>query len=257
MHRPRAVIATALAFLTITAPLSLAQNPLPVIEPKADAVLKQMCETLAAAKEFSVETTTLIDEISPTGQKLQYGKNSKVLVRRPDRLHSVVSGDRENYTVVYDGKTIAFLDPAQNVYATATLPPTIDAAMDTLAQKYGIVAPLADLIFSKPYEALSDRVKAGIYVGEHAVNKVPCHHLAFRGEAVDWQIWIDKGAKPLPRKLVISYKMLPGEPQFIAIIDNWNLDPKLGEDAFKFTPPAGSRQIELKPVVPSPQPAGQ
>jgi len=31
---------------------------------------------------------------------------------------------------------------------------------------------------------------------------VECEHLAFRGHVTDWQLWIETGAKPVPRKYV-------------------------------------------------------
>jgi hypothetical protein len=113
--------------------------------------------------------------------------------------------------------------------------------------------PVADLLFSNPHESLSGRAQAGVFVGEHSVNGVACDHLAFRGEAVDWQIWIDKGTS-LPRKVVISYKLMPGEPQYIAMLDKWNLSPTFAADLFKFTAPAGANTVELKPL-PEPQKA--
>jgi hypothetical protein len=39
-----------------------------------------------------------------------------------------------------------------------------------------------------------------------AVIGVECDHLAFRNADTDWQIWIESGAKPIPRKYVITSK---------------------------------------------------
>jgi len=130
------------------------------------------------------------------------------------------------------------------------VPGTIDEMLDYMAEKYGIVTPLADLLFSNPYDCFAKRCQAGMYLGEHLVNGTMAHHLAFRTESVDCQLWIDAtpGAKPLPRKLVINYKLIPDEPQFIAMFDKWNLDPKIADDAFKFTPQPGAKKVELTPA---------
>jgi hypothetical protein len=215
-----------------------------------------MCQNLAGAKQFSFEANEFSDEVMPTGQKLQFTKRATVSIRRPNNLHAVVKGDRENFSAVYDGKMVAFHDPTNNQYATAPMPDTIDAAVDTLATKYGMVAPLVDLLFSDPKESLTAHVQAGMYIGEGdggcEGKPVPCHHLAFRQDSVDWQIWVDKGEKALPRKLVITYKTLPGEPQFVAFLGNWNLSPNFAADLFKFNPAPGAKQIELKPLPPAP-----
>ena len=42
---------------------------------------------------------------------------------------------------------------------------------------------------------------------------MPCHHLAFEQATIDWQLWIDAGKDPLPRKLVITYKTEDEVPQ--------------------------------------------
>jgi hypothetical protein len=136
------------------------------------------------------------------------------------------------------------------------MPPSIDDAIDTLATKYGIVAPLADFLFSNPHESFTARLQAGLYVGTGYVGDAVCDHLAFRGDAIDFQLWIERREKPVPRKIVITYKNIPGEPQFIAVMDKWDLNANVPPEKFKFTPPPGAKQIELKPL-PATQPAGR
>jgi len=49
-------------------------------------------------------------------------------------------------------------------------------------------------------------------------------HLAFRGAETDWQIWIDIGARPVPRKYIITSKTLAGAPQYTLRIKDWKTD---------------------------------
>jgi hypothetical protein len=74
---------------------------------------------------------------------------------------------------------------------------------------------------------------------------VRCHHLAFRGNEVDWQIWIEEGEKPLPRKFVVTTKWMTGAPQFTVAMKNWNVSPKLTEDMFTFVPPKDAQKIDF------------
>jgi len=83
---------------------------------------------------------------------------------------------------------------------------------------------------------------------------VKCHHLAFRQEGIDWQIWIEDSDQALPRKLVITLKEQPGHPQYLALIDKWNLTPDAPDSAFEFTPPAGAKRIDLTPLSSSDAP---
>jgi hypothetical protein len=80
------------------------------------------------------------------------------------------------------------------------------------------------------------------------IEGVLCDHLAFRAPDVDWQIWIQQGAQPLPRKIVITTLDLPNAPQFGITVTQWNLQPAFDAQTFKFTPPAGMKQIDFLPL---------
>ncbi len=67
-------------------------------------------------------------------------------------------------------------------------------------------------------------------------------------DTIDWETWIESGDKPLPRKLVITYKQQPGSPRFVATIRNWKLSPTFKPGFFEFKPPAKAEQIEMLPV---------
>ena len=69
-----------------------------------------------------------------------------------------------------------------------------------------------------------------------------CTHLAFRGSEVDWQIWIEDGDKPLPRKFILTSKTVAGEPEFTVLIRSWDMAPKLTNSEFSFTPPKALRR---------------
>ena len=89
----------------------------------------------------------------------------------------------------------------------------------------------------------------GKYLGVHQAAGVPCHHLSFGQDGVEWQIWIDAGAQPLPRKLAIAYWDQPGVPQYQAVFRHWTLDPKLTADQFVFKLPTGAKKIDLKDLA--------
>jgi len=66
----------------------------------------------------------------------------------------------------------------------------------------------------------------------------------FSQATIEWQIWIDAGDTPLPRKLVISYVQEPGEPQYSATMRRWNLESKVPEGLFTFEAPEGAQKID-------------
>jgi hypothetical protein len=91
-------------------------------------------------------------------------------------------------------------------------------------------------------------VRHSLYVGLHKVRGVPCHHLAFDGDDVQMQLWIDAGDKPLPRKVVFVQKKLEGSPEWTAYLSDWNLSPSLDDGLFNFVAPAGVKKVKFVPV---------
>jgi hypothetical protein len=215
------------------------------IEPKAEDVLREMTTLLTGSSAFAFRAEASIDEFHETGLKIQTSARRTMAVRRPDRAASNVDGDRGSRSAWYDGKTISVLDKRHNTYSVLQAPDSLDAVLDFLAEEYDIVLPLADFVRNDVYESLTSPADFGVHVGLHEVDGVLCHHLALANDFLEWQIWVDAGEEPLPRKLVINYKDEPGEPQFTARFLSWNLSAELPDDLFQFTQPEGAQ--ELKP----------
>ena len=90
--------------------------------------------------------------------------------------------------------------------------------------------------------SLTEDVRVGLLVGETEIDGVATDHLAFRQPNVDWQLWVQKGAQALPRKLLITTRYAVGEPQYQAVMA-WNLTPAIDAKAFTFAPPASATEI--------------
>lgn len=218
------------------------------IEAQADRLLREMSEYLQSAKEFTFHSDITYDEMLCSGQMIQYGGTNTVSVRRPNRLLAIFNGDERKSRFFYDGRKITILDAILNVYAVTKVPRKIDEAVDTIFEKYGFSVPIADLVYSDPYAILIQKAQSGFLVGLHAVDGTLCNHLAFSQEEIDWQIWIEDGPRPVPRKLLITYKNEPGSPQYTAKFSGWDFQPHLSEHSFTFHAPAGADEIEFLPI---------
>ena len=89
-------------------------------------------------------------------------------------------------------------------------------------------------------------------LGPSAVDGTSCEHYAFRQDDVDYQIWIQKGEFPLPRKVVITTTTDAARPQYSATY-TWNLAPSFNDAAFTFVAPADAKKIVLAAVSGSQQ----
>ncbi|MCP3137529.1 DUF2092 domain-containing protein [Pyxidicoccus xibeiensis] len=228
------------------------------VDPRADRLLRQMSDFLAAERDFTVRTEGTLDVVLESGQKVQVHRAGDVRMQRPDRLRVDREGDLAGLQLYYDGRQLTVYGERSNAYATTPAPATVDATLDVAAERLGLEAPGADLLRGNPYAALTEDVCSGTYLGRAVVDGVPVHHLAFRNsEGVDWELWVEDGPRPLPRKYVITSRDLPGSPQYSVNLSDWNLSPRLTQDTFRFVPPPDAMRASfLAPGALDAQPQG-
>jgi hypothetical protein len=213
------------------------------VSPEADQQLRRTSDFLGQQKEFSVKVDGTTEAILRTGQKTQVHSTGMVFVKRPGQLRIDKIGDDGAGQAFSDGKTFTFYSKQQNRYVSTPASATLDSTLPNVQASANIELPGADLLYSDLYSGLMDDVVSGESLGTSVVEGVATHHLAFRGREVDWQIWIEDGARPLPRKYVITSKNMEGSPEYEILMSDWNLDPKLADDLFKFTPPPGAASV--------------
>ncbi len=221
----------------------------PIIDPKADQLLREMGSLLKTAKHFNYQAEIMFDDLLPSDQKLMFAAYEDISVQRPNRIFTEYLSDLGVKRFWYDGKTVTLLEGGTNYYTSVKAAPTIDKTLDELMKEYGFSPPLSDFLYSDPYAVLTENVEAGIYVGLGDVNGVRCHHLAFVEKYIDWQIWIEDGKQKLPRKLVITYKTMPRSPQYIAVLSDWNFTKSLPDSLFFFFFPAKAVRVEFLSVT--------
>jgi len=239
----RTIAATAL--LAALAAHGQAQSPVAegktALDPAALGALDKMGAYLRSIKAFQVKAVTTTEDVLDDGQKVQYsGVTDLMTTRTPDRLRADVSSDRQERMYLYDGKEFTLFAKRLGYYATAAAPPTLGELTDRLAERYDIQVPLVDLFKWGPSNSAG--ITGAMDLGPSEVAGVTCQHYAFRQEGLDWQIWIQKGDYPLPRRLVATTTTDEARPQFTAYYD-WNLAPSFNDSAFTFVPPPDAEKI--------------
>jgi hypothetical protein len=236
----RTLAALAVAGAAVPA---LAQQA-PAVEPGAMAALQGMAAYLRTLKSFQVDVATTDEDVLDDGQKIQYSGTTTILARMPNGLRADVANDRRERMYLYDGKTFTLFAKRLNYYATVPAPPTVGQLADTLDEKYDVTVPIVDLFRWGTPGWSTDDIKGAMDVGPSTVEGVTCQQYAFRQDDIDWQIWIQKGDHPLPRRLVITTKTDEGRPQHTAEY-TWNLAPSFNDAAFVFDPPEGAGKVVL------------
>ena len=225
-----------------------AEHDSPLIDARADAALRQMCDFLKKLPEFRYVSEVHNDQFMRDGQKIELTRRLTVELKRPSMTHLISTGDDGDYESFFDGDKCTVVNQTARVYSVVDTPNSLEESRDYMAEKYDMEMPNSDILMSDPYKELTDDVLTGKYVGQHRVGDTLCHHLAFTQTNVDWQVWIAQGDKPLPRKFIVTYKKEPGVPQFVAEYTNWELAPKMDAKAFAYQPKRDFHKVELEPV---------
>jgi hypothetical protein len=219
----------------------------PAVDPDAIAALHKMGAFLREQQKFSVRSSVTTDDLLASGQKVQFEGTVELMIRRPDRMRMNVRGDRRDEKIFYDGKSFTVFGERLGYYASFAAPGTLAELKEVTEKRYGIDLPLADLFYwGTEHDGTSDITGATV-VGVSTVDGTACDHYAFRQKDVDWELWIEQGAHPLPRKLVITTTSEKSRPQHGMNL-TWDLSPQLSDDLFTFTPPAEAHRIEFEPA---------
>jgi hypothetical protein len=226
-----------------TAPTAAA----PAVEPQAVAALQKMGKYLRSLKSFSVRGDTTLDVVTEDGQKLQFPGSVEYKVRAPNDLQLSWKTDRKERELFYDGKTLTVYGPKNKYYASVDAPPTLRALMADARDRYGIELPLPDLFLWGTDEAPVSDLKSATFVGPARIDGSVTEQYAFRQEGVDWQLWVETGDKPLPRRLVITTTDDPAQPQYSTTL-TWNTNASFKDSTFTFVPPKDAAKIELVEV---------
>lgn len=218
------------------------------IDPEATRILQAMSAYLAKTQAFSVNADIDFEILVKDGQKLQLSSSANVIAQRPNQFYIQRQGMIADAAFIFDGETLTLHGRRNNVYAQLAAPGSIDDAIRQVELETGFPLPGADLLFADPYAVLSTGIESSTYIGIAYVNGVPCHHLAFREDQVDWQLWVQVGDQPLPMKYVITSKWQTGAPQYEMRLRDWNTNPQITPGQFSFSVPAEATRLEALPA---------
>ena len=151
-------------------------------------------------------------------------QSGQVQLSRPDKLRATRTGGYRDVEIVFDGKMLTVSNKDGKDYAQIEVTGTAEELIDVLREKHGVVAPGADLLLTNVFNVMMTDVIEAAVIGKGVIDGVECDHLAFRNVETDWQIWIEAGAKPIPRKYVITSKGIAEAPQYTLRIKEWKTD---------------------------------
>lgn len=239
-------LATRIVALSLGISLTVAVSARAQTSEDGPRILKAMTDYVASQDSIYATYDSDIEVITPQLQKIQFTSSGQLAMSRPDKIRVTRRGGYSDLELAFDGNTATVLERHTNNYAQIKAPGSVDQLVDKLRDDLGTAVPGADLILARAHSELVGDAFEIKYIGHAVIDGVECDHLAFRGLETDWQLWIERGAKPIPRKYVITSKTTAAAPQYTLRIKDWATDAPGSAEAFTFKTPAGAKLVDLK-----------
>jgi hypothetical protein len=234
--------------LGLLAAMAITGAPAPAAwaaEGQAETILKAMADYVSRQENLSLKYDADIEVVTPTVEKIQFSASGDVTLSRPNKFRVTRIGGYADVELISDGSNVTVYDRGGNRFAQVPAAGTFDEVVDRLRTEAPLELPGADLLLAKPYEELMAGVLEAKHVGRGVVEGVECEHLAFRNLDTDWQIWVETGDRPVPRKYVITSKAVGAAPQYTLRLRDWKTGVSPAPDAFAFKPPQGSSGVAI------------
>lgn len=248
----RMLLAGALLTLGATACSRDPQPGTPAAAAEGERLMRQMSDTLAKVPAFRFSTTESLEQVGPSSERGVLRFSRTLTVRRPDAMHFELHGTAGTLLDVagyYEHGALTLRDGIDRVWAQTTVPTTLDQMLDDVARRYGLPVPVADVVYSVPYDAFIGRTTKGGFVGRETIDGVDCVQLAYTDEFVDVGICIPSAGQPLPRRVELVYKRAQGAPKARIDFTKWDLAPRIADGTFRPVAGDASAQVAFEDLV--------
>jgi len=216
-----------------------------LIDPRAEERLRAVSDLLAGADTLTFRAVSFFDEVRESGIQIKRFIVHDVQVDRPGRLAFTSTFDdgtvRQGW---YDGETLTVAMPDADRYMRIEAPGDIDALLDLMQQDYDLNLPLADILYSDVYAAQEPYLLSALHLGERILEDQRLDHLSMESTGADWQLWLEQGERPLPRRMVIEFVAAEGQPEYMATFASWTLNEPIDPATFTAEIPEGWEQVE-------------
>lgn len=235
---PGTVLRTMGAFVVLAGFMAAAAPMASADESGALRILKAMADHVSSQPSLTLKYDSDMEIVTSALEKIQFSASGEAMLSRPDKFRISRTGGYADIELVSDGIHVTLSDKDHKRFAQVPGSGSFDQIVDRLRTELMVELPGADLLLSKAYDELAAGVIEAKHVGRGVVEGVECEHLAFRNTDTDWQIWIEAGERPVPRKYVITSKTVAAAPQYTLRIRDWKSGVSINPEAFKYTPPA-------------------
>ena len=236
---------TVLLLIAVSLNTTLADSAPARQDPRAVEVLSKMAAFTASMDRLVISGEVHADARLGAGLVISNSSEIEVNIDRPGSLYiSIFDGLATKKIYIHDGQLTVF-DSEHKYYARTDVPEDIEEAMQFALEEFEIETPLIDLILSDVSVHLLTGQETITYLTDKSrIRGVDCHHIVVRGPEVDLQLWVEEGARPVPRKVLMTSKWESGSPRHSVFLD-WSPRTDFDPAIFEFKAPDGSSEIKF------------
>jgi len=215
------------------------------IDTIAVAILDRMTAMIGDLSSCHVTVKSNYDIRSQHLGLVKHGDEEQLYMQGPDKLLIRSQGDRGERSIYYNGETLIYYSMENNQFASLPFSAPIVEMIDTVNKMYGIDFPAADFFYPSFVDDILSESKNLIYLGMTKVDGKDCFHIAGTTADKTFQFWISDDALTLPLKMVIVYTNRDMNPQYEAVLSDWQINPVLPPALFEFMTPPKAKKIKM------------
>ena len=219
--------------------LFLSSTTLFAADKSARNILNNAYQNIGGMDKYAF-TAVIVDDEMKDGKT--YKHTAVVKVDRPNKLRVDTTGTVKNRSSYLNNGNFTMIDHNYNYYGQIKTPKNLNAALDVLFEKFGIRAPLAQLIYSDMDKKA--RFRSSKYFGTKDLAGVECDYVAFKNGTKELHVWVTTGDKPL----VKAYSLIDTSANSTSRTDTtitWNENANISDNDFVFAAPKGSSKISV------------
>jgi peroxiredoxin len=216
-------------------------------QPEAMELLREMAKYLGDLQAYSCRVQATIT-IQASGEENRIDSKLLVRLQHPNQIAILVEEGETEATVVSDGKQVVQYMPMLNRYTVQEAPDDFAglsryAKIMSLGTSPASITAMGGDRFS---EALTSDITKAEYLGTQKIGKATCHHCRFVKHGLNFEIWIETGDRPLPRRLVpdISDQLPGATTDYSVVFSDWDVSPKFTGADFAFSPPGDAEKVD-------------
>ncbi|WP_045835500.1 DUF2092 domain-containing protein [Hyphomicrobium sp. 99] len=226
-----------------------AENPSDTQAPSALPLpLKELRDHIDAQQEMDFQTTF---HASSNVLDTKVQGVSEFRTRRPNLFRATANSGPNAYEYVSDGTVLTIYNVHTNAFAQTPARASVQGNMALIAGLMSYQARIFDFFAALDQATVGGGVEIATK-GAESVGGRECDGFAVRTMVEKWDVWVEKASPHLPCKLVSSDVDDPsGNVQVNEF--TWKKAPNFEPATFKFSPPPGSKRLDIGDLLATPQ----